>query len=379
MTPRRDPVPTVIAWVVAAVSAGYLALWQRRRQAQRPTEPVLDDVPREDEEPKGPTQLNGSSYKLAFSGAVAKFSKDQGTDLAAALTYYSVLALFPALIALVSLLGVFGQGASTVNAVLDVFGEFVPEDSLDTIRPVVESMAQSTAAGLGLFVGLLGALWSASGYVGAFGRAMNRIYGVEEGRPVWKLRPAMLLVTFVVVVLCALTALSLVLTGPVARAVGDVVGVGDEAVQVWGIAKWPVMLLIVVAIVAILYHATPNVQQPKFRWISIGAAFAVIVWIVASGLFGLYVSMAGNYSATYGSLAGVIVFLLWLWITNIALLLGAELDAEIERSRELQAGLRAEEDILLPPRDTSGIEKKAEKERERVAAARAVREQHEEV
>ncbi len=373
MSSRRDPVPTVIAWVVAAASAGYLAVWQRRRQAERvATQPHVETGT--EEEPDSPTDLTRRSWKMAFTGALSKFSRDQGTDLAASLTYYSVLALFPALIALVSLLGVFGQGPGTVDAVLEVGEDFVPAETLETIRPIIESMTQNQAAGIGLFIGLAGALWSASGYVGAFGRAMNRIYGVDEGRPIWKLRPLMLLVTLVVLVLVALTAMSLVLTGPVARGVGNVVGLEDTAVQIWGIAKWPVLLLIVMAIVAILYYATPNVQQPRFRWISVGAAFAVVVWIVASGLFGLYVSMAGNYDATYGSLASVIVFLLWLWITNIALLLGAELDVEVERSRELQAGMAAEEDILLPPRDTAGIEKQAEKDAERVEQARALRE-----
>ncbi|GAA2082726.1 YihY/virulence factor BrkB family protein [Aeromicrobium halocynthiae] len=373
MSPRRDPVPTVIAWVVAAVSAGYLALWQRRRQEVRLEHDGHDqEGDRKAEESEGDAP-EAASWTYPLKTALAKFSNDQGTDLAAALTYYSVLAIFPAIIALVSMLGVFGQGASTVQAVLDIAGDFVPAETIETIRPTIESLTESSAAGFGLVVGLLGALWSASGYVGAFGRALNRIYGVREGRPIWRLRPAMLLVTFVVVVLYALTILSLVLTGPVARSVGDVVGLGDTAVIVWNVAKWPVVLLMVVGIIAILYWATPNVEQPRFRWLSGGAAFAVLVWILASGGFGLYVSMAGNYDATYGSLAGVIVFLLWLWITNIALLLGAELDVELERRRELKEGMPAEEEILLPPRDTAGIEKADAKEAERIEQARSLR------
>lgn len=372
MSPRRDPVPTVIAWVVAAASAGYLAVWQRRRQEERAEAPQQDpDVDRGEEASDDAPEAASWTYPLKT--AFAKFSKDQGTDLAAALTYYSVLAIFPAIIALVSMLGVFGQGPSTVQAVLDIAGDFVPAETIDTIRPTIESLTESSAAGFGLAVGLLGALWSASGYVGAFGRALNRIYGFREGRPVWRLRPAMLLVTFVVVVLYAMTVLSLVLTGPVARSVGDVVGLGDTAVLAWNVAKWPVVLLMVIGIVAVLYWATPNVEQPRFRWLSGGAAFAVLVWILASGGFGLYVSMAGNYDATYGSLAGVIVFLLWLWITNIALLLGAELDVELERRRELKEGMPAEQEILLPPRDTAGIEKADAKEAERIEQARSLR------
>lgn len=380
-SPRESSLPTILAWLVAAVSAGYLALLQRRKHEEHvaPEHDTRDGAPDPDSDVKADdlTDLEKPSWKYAFAKALREFSKDQCTDLAAALTYYAVLALFPAMIALISLLGVFGQGPSTVQAVLDVAGEFMPADTLETIRPIVESMTENSAAGFGLAVGLLGALWSASGYVGAFSRAMNRIYGTGEGRPVWRLRPTMLLVTFVAVLLCVVAAMSLVLTGPVARAVGDVVGLGSTAVFVWDVAKWPFLLLIVMTIVAILYYVTPNVQQPKFRWVSVGAVFAVVTWILASAAFGLYVSSFGNYNATYGSLAGVIVFLLWLWITNIALLVGAELDAEIERGRELQAGIPAEERIQLPPRDTRNLRKQAEKERADVEKGRALRESFE--
>ncbi|MET1036796.1 MAG: YihY/virulence factor BrkB family protein, partial [Aeromicrobium sp.] len=229
-------------------------------------------------------------------------------------------------------------------------------------------------AGLALVFGLLGALWSASGYVGAFGRAMNRVYEIDEGRPIWKLRPIQLVITLFSLVLVALAAAALVLTGPVAEAVGNQIGLGSTAILVWDIAKWPVLLGIVVVIVAVLYYATPNVKQPKFRWISVGALFAIVVWILASVAFGLYVAMFASYDKTYGSLAGVIVFLLWLWLTNLALLFGAELDAELERGRQLQAGIEAEETIQLPPRDTRNIVKAEKKHQADVAAGRGIRE-----
>jgi membrane protein len=202
---------------------------------------------------------------------------------------------------------------------------------------------------------------------------MNRVYEIQEGRPVWKLRPVMLLVTLVSVILVAVVLVGLVVTGPAAKAVGDTIGLGSTAVMIWNIAKWPVMLAIVVFVVALLYYATPNIKMPKFRWISIGAIVAIVVWIVASALFGFYVSNFSSYNKTYGALAGVIVFLLWLWITNIALLFGAELDAELERGRELQAGVAAEESVQLPPRDTRNIEKAEEKEQKTIAAARKLR------
>jgi membrane protein len=205
---------------------------------------------------------------------------------------------------------------------------------------------------------------------------MNRMYEIREGRPIWKLRPAMLLLTLVVVVLAAATLLGLVVSGPVAGAIGDAIGLGSTAVTVWDIAKWPVILGVVVLIVALLYWGTPNVRQPKFRWISVGATLAIVVWAVASALFGLYVATFSSYDSTYGSLAGGIVFLLWLWITNLALLFGAELDSELERGRELEAGIAAEETIQLEPRDTRNIKKADAKEREDVDKGRKIRLSH---
>jgi membrane protein len=202
---------------------------------------------------------------------------------------------------------------------------------------------------------------------------MNRVYEIGEGRPVWKLRPAMLALTAVLVLLVAVALLGLVLTGPVADSVGQAVGLGSTAVLVFDIAKWPVILGVVVLVVALLYYATPNVRQPKFRWVSVGAVLAILTWAAASAAFGFYVSNFSSYDKTYGALAGVIVFLLWLWLTNLALLFGAELDAELERGRELQSGIAAEESIQLPPRDTRGIEKAAEKELDDVRRGRDLR------
>ena len=323
--------------------------------------------------PDSPDDLTKPSWRYTAKRAWAEFNADHCTDLAAALTYYAVLALFPALLALVSLFGIFGQGESTTQTMLDMVRDLGQSDVADQLEGPINQMTQAGAAGFALVAGVLGALWSASGYVGAFGRASNRIYEIDEGRPFWKLRPLQLLLTLAGIVLVGLVLVGLVVSGPVARTVGDTIGLGSTAVTVWGIAKWPVMLLVVVVLVAMLYHATPNVKQPKFRWVSIGAAVAIVVWVLASLLFGLYVANFGSYNKTYGSLAGVIVFLLWLWITNLALLFGAEVDAELERSRELQAGIEAEETLQLPPRDDSGSRKRARKEEERVAEGRRLR------
>jgi len=300
---------------------------------------------------------------------------DECTDVAAALTYYAVLSIFPALLALVSLLGVFGQGESTTNAMLDMIRQMGQDTAADQLRGPIEQMTQANAAGLALVLGILGAVWSASGYVGAFGRALNRIYGVAEGRPVWKLRPLQVGLTLVGIILVAAVLVGLVVSGPVARSVGDAIGLGSGAVTAWNIAKWPVMLLIVTVLVALLYYSAPNVKKPKFRWISVGAAIAIVTWILASAAFGFYVANFSSYNKTYGSLAGVIVFLLWIWLTNLALLFGAEVDAELERASQLQAGIEAEEEIQLSLRDTQAAEKRDRKRDDLVQEGRRLREE----
>ncbi len=330
------------------------------------------------EKPDSPPELSKPSWRYTAKKALREFFADQCTDQAAALTYYSVLALFPALLALVSLLGVFGQGESTVNAMLDMVRSLGQQSAAQVLEDPVRQMVTTQGAGIGVITGLLIALWSASGYVGAFGRAMNRVYEIDEGRPVWKLRPLQLLITLICVLAVAMVLMAVVVSGPMARAVGDAVGIGEGAVTAFNILKWPVILFVVVLIVALLYYATPNVRQPKFKWISVGAAIGIGVWLLASVVFGFYVSNFGSYNKTYGSLAGVIIFLLWLWLTNLALLFGAEVDSELERARELEAGIEAEETLQLPPRDTAKSEKAAAKRDEAIAEGRAIREAAEE-
>ena len=334
-------------------------------------------IPAANEKPEKPTEIHKESWKVIGRKVLREFSDDQCTDLAAALTYYAVLALFPAIVALISIVGVAGQPTAVQSAMTDIVKPLVSADTFKLLNNAVTQLTSTSAAGIGLVIGLLGALWSASGYVGAFGRAMNRIYEIDEGRPFWKLRPVQLVVTLIAVLLIAVVLVALVLSGPLATTVGNAVGLGSTAVTIFNIAKFPVIAAMVVVIVAILYYATPNVKQPKFKWVSVGAVFAIIIWVIASIAFAFYVSNFGSYNKTYGSLAGVIVTLLWLWITNIALLLGAEIDSELERARQLQAGVPAEEELQLPARDTRNIEKKAEKEQEDIERGRDIRERAE--
>ena len=339
----------------------------RRRHAPEPDHP---------DKPDSPGDITKPSWKYVLGKTFREFNDDQCTDLAAALTYYGVLSLFPGLLAVFSLLGVLGQGDDAVDTVLGVVESVAPGDTAEALRGPVEQLAESPAAGFALVFGIVLAIWSASGYVGAFGRAMNRIYEIDEGRPFWKLRPLQLVVTVITVLLVTAALILLVVSGPVADAIGEALGLGTTVTTIWDIVKWPVLALVVVMILAILYYATPNAKQPKFRWISIGAVLAIVILALATTAFALYVANFSNYDRTYGSLAGVIVFLLWLWIANLALLFGAEFDAELERGRQLQAGIAAEEQIQLPPRDTRRSDKAAEKEREDIETGRRLREQH---
>jgi len=330
--------------------------------------------PEDSRKPDTPQHLDKPSWKLVLKRTMREFSTDKCTDIAASLTYFAVLSLFPGLIALVSLLGVIGQGTSATNALMGIITQVAPGSTAKLLQGPIENAVNSPASGFALVFGIVLAIWSASGYVGAFSRAMNRIYEIDEGRPFWKLKPQQLLVTVITLVLVTFVALILVVTGPVTKAVGGALGVGSAFQVAWEIAKWPVLLIIVVVIIAVLYYATPNSKQPKFRWISMGAIIAIVVLAIATFLFGFYVATFANYEKTYGPLAGVIVFLLWVWIANLALLFGAEFDAETERGRELQAGMEAEETIQLPPRDTKLSEKSEKKEQQLIDEAREIRE-----
>ena len=286
---------------------------------------------------ESPTELSKHSWLETAKRAFKEFQNDNVTDWSAALTYYAILAVFPGLLVLVSLLGVFGNGEDTTETMLDIVSDLGPASAVETLRPPLEQLTTAGGAAAVLSIGIIGALWSASGYLGAFSRASNAIYDVEEDRPFWKMRPQQVLMTLLMVVLLALLLVSLVVTGPVAESVGDVIGLGETAVTVWDIAKWPVMIFVVSLMFAVLYWWAPNVRHPSFRWVSPGSLLAVVAWILASALFGFYVANFGSYNATYGSLGGMIVFLLWLWISNNALLFGLELNAELERQREIDA------------------------------------------
>jgi membrane protein len=268
----------------------------------------------------------------ALRRTVRGFRADNLTDWAAALTYYGVLALFPALIVLVSVLGLIGKSAT--QPLLDNLNEVAPGPAQDIFTSAIKNIQENQgAAGVFFVIGLLIAIWSASGYIGAFMRASNAIYGVEEDRPLWKALPVRVGLTVLLMVLTGLTAVGVTVSGGLAQEAGNLIGVGDTAVDVWNLAKWPVLLLLVSLMFAILYWAAPDVRHPGFRWITPGSVLAVLGWVVASLGFAFYVDNFGSYNKTYGALAGPIIFLVWLWISNVMILLGAELNSELERDK----------------------------------------------
>jgi membrane protein len=299
--------------------------------------------------PETPTKLRGRSWFGVLRRTVTELRNDNVTDLAAALTYYGVLSIFPAIIALVSILGLIGKSAT--QPLITNVGKLAPGSVHNILTGAIQNLQNSRgAAGVVFIVGIAAAIWSASGYIAAFMRASNAIYDIEEGRPIWMTLPVRIGVTIVMLVLLAISAVAVVVTGGLATQVGKILGIGGTAVTVWDIAKWPVLLVIVSFMFSILYWAAPNVKQPGFRWLSPGGVFAVAVWVIASGAFALYVANFGSYNKTYGTLGGIVIFLVWLWISNIAILLGAEFNAEIERGRRLEAGHPAEKEPFVEPR-----------------------------
>ncbi|MEU2611110.1 YihY/virulence factor BrkB family protein [Micromonospora sp. NPDC007271] len=308
--------------------------------------------------PESPSQLPGVGWKAALKRTVREFQADNLTDRAAALTYYGVLSIFPGLLALISVVGLLGKDA--VKGVKDTLDQTAPQPTIRHIVDLAIEQASSSGglASIAAVVGVLGAYWSASGYIAAFMRASNAIYDVPEGRPIWKTLPIRLGVTALVGVMLLAASVIVVFTGRLAKQVGSGIGAGSTAVTVWNIAKWPVLVILVSLMFAILYWASPNARHGGFRWVSPGGVLAVVIWLVVSVLFALYVANFGSYNKTYGSVAGVIIFLVWLWLTNIAILFGAEFDAELERGRAIAAGHPADREPYVELRDDRKLRKK---------------------
>ena len=323
---------------------------------------TTDDAPVEDP-PETPAKLPRRSWVKVFRGAMKEFSADNLSDTAAALTYYSVQAIFPAAIVVLSLIGLAGK--NTTNKLIANLGPVIPQSAHTQLVSLITSLQKShSSAGIALILGLVTGVWSASGYVAAFMRAANVVFDVPEGRPVWKTIPTRLATTIVLLILMFAAAVIVVFTGPVAKQAGDLLGLGSAAVTTWDIAKWPVLIILLMIMVAILYWATPNAKQ-GFAWVSPGGVVGVLIWVIASGLFAFYVANFSSYSKTYGTMAGIIIFLVWVWISNLAILLGLEFNAELNRARAEADGLPEGAEPYVELRDTRKLDddQKAEVER----------------
>jgi membrane protein len=314
-----------------------------------PEQAHVREVEREESRPDQPTELPRRAWPGVLKRTLREYKADNLSDLAAALTYYGVLAMFPMLIVVVSLLGLLGH--SVTQSLITNLGKAAPSDARQIFTSAIRNIqSHRSTAGVLFIVGLLAALWSASSYIAAFMRASNVVWDVEEGRPIWTTLPLRIGVTLITVILLTITAAAVVFTGGLADQIGNVIGVGHSVITIWDIAKWPVLLLVVAFILAILYWASPNVRQPGFRWVTPGGLIAVGLWVLASGAFAFYVANFSSYNKTYGAMASVIIFLVWLWITNTVILLGAELNAEIERGRQIEGGTPADREPYLPLR-----------------------------
>ncbi|MFG3615819.1 YihY/virulence factor BrkB family protein [Nocardia sp. NPDC047654] len=321
------------------------------------------------DEPGSPAELSKPSLLAVVKRAGKEFQRDNLTDLAAALTYYAVLSIVPGLIVLVSLLGLLGPNAA--EELMNQAQQIAPGSSAEFVHTLItQAQSNKQGAGLGAIFGLAIALWSASGYVAAFMRASNVVYGIGEGRPIWKTAPIRLGVTLIAVILLVISTAIVVASGPVAHQIGDFLGLGNTAVTLWNIAKWPVLLVLLSVLLAILFWASPNARQGGVKWISPGGVIAVLIWLIVSVLFAVYIANFSSYDKTYGSMAGVVIFLVWLWLTNIALLLGAEINAELDHGKAIAQGLPEDMQPFAEPRDTRKLD---EAEKDAAQAAKSAR------
>jgi len=320
-----------------------------------------------------PTRISRAGWRLVIQTTIRGSVRHQLFDQAAALTYYAVLSLAPSLLALISLGAIVGQGERSATALLDTINDVAPGSAIALLQEPLDKFAQSPSVGFALVAGILIAIWATSSYIASFGRSLNRIYGIEEGRSIWKLRPYEILIALIVMVLLLITVMALVLSDPIANGIGDALHIGSTPQLVWSIIKWPVLVLAVTVIVGILYYVTPNLKRAGFRWLGLGALASVIAVVCVSLLFALYVKNFAHFDRTYSSFAGIIVVLIWIWIINVVLLFGADFDAQVERARELEAGLPAERLVQLEPRDSTLIERNERRRHEELREARSIR------
>ena len=294
-----------------------------------------------------------ASWRYAVRRARHGFVRHRGIDSAAALTFFAALALFPGALVVVSSFAIVRDRDEAVESILAVVGEFVKKSTVETLETPLRSFLAIENPGIALLIGTWLLLWTLSAYATAFGRTINTTYEILEGRRFWKFRGLMLIVTVVLMIAFGAILLILIATPRVAASFAETAGIAEPWVVAWNIAKWPALLVLAIIVAAVLYYYTPNVRHLRLRWVSWGAIFAIVTWALATAGFGVYVATVGQYDRIYGWIGGGIVTLLWLYITNLVLVFGAEFDAEVVRLRQLGAGIAAEETVQLPLRDTT--------------------------
>lgn len=284
------------------------------------------------------SQLTPATWWGVLVRSVRGFRRDRCLDFAASLTYWSLLAMFPALVMVVALVGLVATGQAAVDAIVETVAELAPAQAAGAIETRIREVTeQRSGTGALLSVGAIGALWTASAYLRSFTRAANAVHEVVESRPAYRLVPLQLALTVLGLLIASVVVAALVVSGPVARAVGSAIGAGDLAVATWEVVKWPVLLVLALVLLSLLFWVAPDVPRPRLRWLAVGGLATVVIAAVASAGFGIYVANLGTYDVTYGALGAVIVFLVWLFLVNCAVLLGVEINAELQRGRRLQA------------------------------------------
>lgn len=327
---------------------------------------------RDDPRPERGTLPRGS-WRIALTRAGHGFMRHRGIDAAAALTFFTALATFPALLVLVSAFAFFDNRDAAVSDLLAIAGTVVPGDAASDLENVLRELLSLQNPGIALVAGLILLVWTVSGFATAFGRVVNTVYEVEEGRQFWSFRGRMVLVALLLIVLGTVVVAILLTTPDATESILGRRGIAPLVATVWNVGKWPLLLAVVAVYISLLYYATPNVRHTRMRWATIGSFAAIALWAVGTALFAAYIVVAGHYDTLYGSLGGLVTALLWAYLSNAALVAGAEIDAEFVRLRQLARGEAAEETVRLPLRDTSRNHTLARQRSADVAAAARIR------
>jgi membrane protein len=324
-------------------------------------------------QPTDERSLQRAGVRAIVSRTYHQVIRHRVVDAAASLTFFATLTAFPTALAVVSVLSLLDSKGDGLSDLIQIIGVISRPETAEHLEQPLRQLTSLDNPWLGFGIGVLLTLWSLSGYATAFGRAMNTVYEVEEGRRIWKFRGMMLLVTLLIMVGGAIVIAILLISPAVASAIASQMQWPSGVVWAWDLGKWPVLAATLVVMVAVLYYATPNVKTPRRRWVTVGAGFAIGIWALATLGFAIYVETIGGQNKAYGWLGGAILMLLYIFVSNFVLVVGGELDSEIVRVRQLFAGIDADDGIRLPLRDVARNFTLARWRDNDIAAARQLR------